>query len=165
MYLFPKWKECLNAANVIKEEEMEQLVLQLYLSYGAYRDGKEKKISMGYLLLGLFLGICSLISRIVFEKEKTDYKILIFSLLPGMIFLLYHFINSEAIGMGDGLLLCILGIWCTDKVWKLWYTSLLFFSIYGIFIATIKRISIKSKIPYFPFLWLANLLYMGVGYG
>ncbi len=143
---------------------MEEIILQIYLGYGAYRDGKEKRIPLWYLILGLCTSLILLISKVLLEKQEADLGLLVQSLLPGIVFLLYYLIKKAGVGMGDGLLLCIMGIWCMDRIWKIWYLSLVLFCCYGLVMMAVRKSDFKTRIPYFPFLWLAHLLCVGGGY-
>ena len=138
---------------------MEELVLQLYLGYGAMKDLKNKKIPVWYLVLG---GILALIFYI--REENRTVPLLLLALLPGIIFLLYSLIKKEKVGMGDGILLCIMGIWLSVKIWILWYASLLLVCLFSIVFLLLKRLTIHHDLPYYPFFWLAYLLYRGGSY-
>ena len=135
---------------------MEELVIQIFLGYGAIKDLKDRKIPVWYLILGSILAL-------IFYKgrENRSLFLLFLSLFPGFIFIMYSLIKKEGAGMGDGILLSIMGVWLSVKIWMLWYASLILICVFSVLLLLFKRLTIRQSLPYYPFFWLAYLLYRG----
>lgn len=138
---------------------MEEMVLHIYLGYGALRDGITKKIPVWYLLSGLLLS--AIFTRI---EKGIRLENIILSLVPGGIFLIYSLIKKEGLGLADGIMLCILGIWLSLNIWRIWYLSLVIIGMFSGILLLLKKVTPEKRLPYYPFLYLAYLLYQGGNY-
>ena len=135
---------------------MEELAIQIFLGYGSVKDLKDQKIPVWYMILG---GILALI--FYRREERSSLLLLLLSLFPGMIFIVYSLIKREGAGMGDGILLSIMGVWLSIKIWILWYASLILICLFSVVFLLLKKMTIQQSLPYYPFFWLAYLLYRG----
>ena len=138
---------------------MEEAVISVYLFYGAIRDAVTKKVPVWYLFLG---GIIIILYS--WDKRMTEISSCVYAMIPGLIFLIYRFIKKEGIGYADGIMLCFLGIQSGNEVWKICCLSLIFISIFSLILLGVKKISLKTKLPYYPFLFGAYLICYGVKY-
>lgn len=127
------------------------------------QDLKEKRLSMIYLEIGAVLGILFFMGEI--ESRKLDIEI-IFSFLPGIIFLLISKITKEKIGEGDGWLFLILGGCMGAKnTWLLWQISLILSSVFSLIVLVSKKNKAESQIAFVPFIWTAHVLLWSLHYG
>lgn len=135
---------------------MKELVIQLYLFWGVWKDIKTRSVPLWYFMVGMILSV-------IFLKKAETYQFenLILSFIPGGLFLLFSMIWPEKIGHGDGLLLVIAGSWFPEDIWEIYYLSLILISIFSLLILFFKKYSIKIKIPYYPFFWIAFLICRG----
>ena len=81
------------------------------------------------------------------------------SIIPGILCLVIAKVSREAIGYGDGLLLCMMGFYleCLTLIGIcLWAFTLA--GILGLFLLVTKRKKGKQEIPFVPFLFLGFLL-------
>ena len=139
--------------------KMEETIISLYLFYGAVRDVVTKKVPVWYLFLG---GIIIILYS--WDKKTTGISSYVYAMIPGLIFLLYRFIKKEGIGYADGIMLCFLGIQLGSEVWKVCCLSLVFISVFSLILLVLKKISLNTKLPYYPFLFGAYLVCYGVRY-
>ena len=65
------------------------------------------------LRISIFLGICGLGYSIYMRRDLWE---IIFALIPGVLCLVMGYITKQAIGYGDGILLCALGMWYSSEV-------------------------------------------------
>ena len=142
---------------------MKNMLLNLYLFWGMLQDLKERKISFIYLMVGAIIGVLFLIEG--FFGQCLEVIDILFSFLPGIIFLLIAKFSKEKIGFGDGWLFLILGGWIgSKKIWALWQLSLVLSATFSLLMLGIKKCRIKSQIPFIPFVWLIHLIFMGANY-
>ena len=135
---------------------MEQVIINIFLLLGAVKDFKTKRIPVWYLLLGIFLAAI-MAAYYGMGDKRWVYPVWVY-LLPGVLFLCYRLIVKKGIGYGDGVLLCILGICLGEKVWQVWYISLLLVSSLSVILMILKKADRSSKIAYYPFLWAAHFI-------
>lgn len=84
--------------------------------------------------------------------------------LIGVIALLISIISREAMGIGDGIVLCVIGLALgaikTLQLLMWSFMIIVLFSIVGIWL---KKINLKTKIPLMPFLFLGNVTSLLIG--
>ena len=126
------------------------------LAVTAYRDWKEKKI---YVCGVLLCGIAGLLLHILFqERALTD---MLAGASVGVMVLVIAKIGGECIGMGDGLVLMISGIFL--GFWgnvSLLLTALFFAAGTAWFLLVIKGKGRKYRLPFVPFLLAAYLVHL-----
>ena len=143
---------------------MKQILMNLYLLWGAIQDLKEKKISLVYLKVGVVLGLLFFIGEI--KRQNLIVGEITLSFLPGIMFLFVAKISREKIGVGDGWLFLIVACWLGAKeTWALWQMSLVLSSIYSFVMLITKKYSFSYCIAFVPFVWLAHLLLWSLYYG
>lgn len=79
------------------------------------------------------------------------------AVLPGLFLLILAWFTKESIGYGDGISVLLLGgmVGLRNCIWVLGI-SLLLLSLVGLVLLVIKRVDRKTKIPYLPFLLVAE---------
>lgn len=142
---------------------MRNILVNGYLMAGAFMDGKNKKLSMSYLWIGLVLGLGFLILDM--EQGNMSLEQGMLRLLPGILFLLYGKITGEKIGYGDGFMLIILGGCLTyPKLWYVWCVALFLIVFWAGYLLCVRKAGKNTRIPFLPFLWIADLLVWGMSY-
>lgn len=142
---------------------MKEMCLMLYLSLGAWMDGRKKKISSGFLAAGFSLGGMFWLADLSAREPSLIQGAL--RLLPGILFLLYGRLTKEKIGYGDGLLLLVLGVWLdAPELWRVWCLGiwLHFGTVLVLFLA--KKIRKEEGVPFLPFLCLSFGVVWGINY-
>ena len=120
------------------------LILFLITSWSDY---KEKEISITVLSIFAFLGI---ICNLIFHHISLTS--LLCGVLIGLFCLLVSLSTNEALGMGDGYLFMVSGIYLggIENI-KLLLFSLMFSSCFSVFY-TLYCKDIKRRIPFVPFI-------------
>ncbi len=133
---------------------MEVLVL-LFLGINAILDFKYKKIPWVLLVVFALIGIGS----ILISSPINWWQFLGAIVGIGMIFI--SVCTKQAIGLGDGLVLIVVGIFI-----GLWKTLMVLF-LAGILVAAVgivmmvqKKGNLKTSLPFIPFLLAAYGVYM-----
>lgn len=126
----------------------------VYLCISAYWDIRYKRIP--WCVQGM--GVVFLCIYIVVQWGEID-AFYITAFLPGIFLLLLSFITKENIGYGDGISVLILGgmIGFRNCIWVL-CISMLLLSVVGAVLLIVRRANRKSRIPYLPFLLMAESL-------
>lgn len=134
----------------------------IYLLWGTLQDVRTRTVSVLYLWIGTVLGFAS----VFFHSKENSLTIadLIFSLVPGMIFLLLGRSTREQVGYGDGWMLLILGMCLGSRIWRLWQLALILSAVFTVGMILLKKLQRTSRIPFLPFLWISHLLLWGMDY-
>ena len=142
---------------------MREFVINIYLLAGAYEDKKTKRIKTLYLWLGGLLGIvCKMVD---FGNKNLNFYEWIFSVIPGLLFLICAKAGNEKIGDGDGWVLIILGSCLPGvQIWGVFYFSVLLSAFYSLILLVMKKANRKTEIPYIPFLWMSDVVIRGLQY-
>lgn len=138
--------------------KMIEMILNVYLFWGALQDVREKTISHYFIKVGILIGLANCLWEIYLQVFYGKERIL--SLVPGIVFLVIAKISAEKIGYGDGMVFLILGSCMKPfEIWCLWQVSLWLDTIYSLIMVTIKKLQFHSKVAFLPFVWVAyNLL-------
>lgn len=132
---------------------LQQIVFLGMLGLSAYQDYKEKKVS---LYCVLFAGIAGIALHILFlEHSVAD---ILAGMSIGAVVLMISWVSRGRIGLGDGMVLVISGIFL--GFWqnlKLFMMALLLAGIWSLFLLTIKKKGRNYRIPFLPFLLAAYL--------
>lgn len=138
---------------------LKSVVVGILLLVQGYRDLREKEIPVWVTILG---GILGLILSVFEERTMLD---MVYAFLPGIFCLFFAKISREAIGYGDGILLCGLG--CMYSIEKL-LSICMIASVLGGITALVLFIFFHKKgnyeIPFVPFLflgWLVDTMMVG----
>lgn len=134
---------------------MSQVVLTLWLLICSLQDIKCKKISTTLLLLGFpFLLTVSIVTN------PIDFTSRILGFVAGVILIGISSITKGQIGIGDGLVISIIGLCLGIQIAvQIFMYGLFIAAIAAIIILGCKRGSRKTTMPFIPFLLLG---YLGV---
>lgn len=142
---------------------MKEFMLNFYLLWGTGQDIKERKISNLYLIVGMVGGLVFSIFNIL--KGDFVFGRWIVAWTPGIIFMVLAKVLKEKIGMGDGLVLLILGnFYGVKEICLLLQLVFVFLTIFSIALLCSKKVSGEYQIPFLPFLWMTHMLLWGLHY-
>lgn len=134
-----------------------KMLLLGVLAITAYRDWKEKVI---YLYVPMLAGVAGLILHL-FYQEHTIMDVFCGTGI-GAVVILIAMISGESIGIGDGVMLMVSGIFL--GFWgnlALFFTALLLVGLAALFLVVIKRKEKNYRVPFLPFLLVAYLFQLG----
>lgn len=125
-----------------------QGTIGIFLLISSWLDIRKKMVS------GIVLLIFAIIGWIFyFALNPMNILVLAGGMGIGVIVVLISKITDGQIGMGDGGLLCVTGIYMgLYKNLELFFGGLLLASLWGIFLLVTKRGKRKTEIPFVPFL-------------
>lgn len=116
-------------------------------------DIKSKKIPVWFI--GGFAIVCFLL-RWIQEVSLLEF---ILGILPGIILILLAIWSKEKIGIGDGLVVCIVGMAYTlETVISILGISFFLVAICSIGLLIVKKANGKTELPFLPYLFLGHLL-------
>lgn len=133
---------------------MEILVL-LFLGVNAILDFKYKKIPWALSICFIVIGIGSVLT----SSPINWWQFL--GVIVGIGMILISVCTKQAIGLGDGLVLLVVGIFI-----GLWKTLMILFlagilvAVVGIVLMVQKKGNLKTSLPFIPFLLAAYGVYM-----
>ncbi len=117
----------------------------------AWQDKKEMSVSKKILFLtGIFaiLGR-SLIGKIALQEWG-------FSLLPGLVLLVIGWLSGWQIGIGDGAVILVTGLWLgSRKTFIILLLGVFLCSIFCGGLVVFRKAGRKTEVPFVPFLWAA----------
>ena len=142
---------------------MNVILTNLYLFWGSIQDIKKRKISNVYLWTG---GIGGLAFRLIgYNYNSQAIMDWILTIVPGLLILLLSKKSKEKIGVGDGLVLLVLGnIMTFVEVCILLQIAIFLLFIFALILWSSRKFSKDYPIPLLPFLWLSHLLLWRLGY-
>ena len=144
-------------------EKIDVIITNIYLFWGTLQDVRRKKISDHYLLTGGLAGIFFKIVSLL--KGQLEVRQWVIAFLPGILFLVVAKITKEKIGMGDGLLLLILGnSMKLMEIYMLLQMAIIIVAAAALIMICGKKVSGDYQIPFLPFLWLSHILLWRLGY-
>ena len=119
-------------------------------------DIKYKKVRFEVTLVGLIIGTLFIILDIwngIFPYKKIG------GILFGIACLILGKITNEEIGYGDGMILCMLGLFYhTEQIFIVIFWASLFAIIVALFLIIIFQKNRKYEMPFIPFLTLGMLM-------
>lgn len=127
-------------------------ILTLYIFICTYSDIKTKTVSIPISILSFLL---ILTSKIIIKNFNLDTTIM--ALLPGIVLCLISLITKQALGLGDCIIMLIIGI-STNISFVIFVIVLAFtFScLYGLFLLILTR-KRNIVIPFVPFILIGYL--------
>lgn len=132
-----------------------EIVLLLFLIICAFLDIKEKQLP-ALFLVGVFM-ILVLLEIFLYQRSVSE---LVLDGILGGIFLVIGVVSKQAVGYADGFVLCcsglVLGFY---RNLNLLFYSLIAISLFSIIMLIIRKLTVKDRIPFLPFV-LAG--YLGV---
>lgn len=135
---------------------IQSYVLLGTLGVHSIEDIRQKKITV---TITLFSGILGILMHLVFQNQS------IFTMLTGVfsgsLILLFSYLSKGKIGMGDGIVLMLTGLYLGLKEnILLMLISFLAAGAWGLFLVTVRHTKKSERIPFVPFLFLGYGLMM-----
>ena len=142
---------------------MEELIINLYLLWGTWQDIKERKIGNIYLAVGAMGGVVFGILKI--QIGDFSFRERVAAWIPAIVFFIFAKLWKEKIGLGDGLLLWVLGnFWNIGELWFVLQVSFALLMIFSLLLLCGKKACKDCQIPFLPFLWMSHTLLWGMYY-
>ena len=108
------------------------------------------------LWISLGFGCCSFLYSICCERGWSSFA---FAILPGILCLFLGFCTRQAIGYGDGILLCSLAmLYSLEDLMELIIIAVFFAGIMAFVLLIIFHKNRKDEVPFVPFLFLSWLI-------
>lgn len=129
------------------------VILGVSLGIFAVLDIKYQEISvLPVLVLGVVISGVRL-------WNGTGVAELLLGLIPGVFLLLASFFTRGSVGVGDGLVLLVLGIGCGfERTVFMFWTALFAGGVYAAILLLSKKAGRKTLFPFLPFLFLGYTL-------
>ncbi len=116
------------------------------------------ELPLYYMLLFLVLSGCC---RFMFF-DGTLLEILL-GTIPGFLFILLSGVSKGAIGIGDGVLVGAVGVWCGfSETLLLLILAFTLSSLAALLLLALKKKKLHDPIPFAPFLGLSAILSFGL---
>ena len=130
------------------------LVFGALVGLSAY-DMKEKKVKVAAVA---FLGMAVVVYRLYIGAGAAE---LFSGLVPGILLLVVSFVTRGSIGEGDGLVLCVLGLFCGVKQ-TVAILGMAFFlcAALSVLLLLCRRVNKKTELPFLPCLCSGYVLYL-----
>ena len=146
--LFAMWRE--------RELSMwKVLLVAVYLLGLSVYDYREKSVPIQLLTAGAVWAAIMLLVEIVSGMWMWNR---IWDMIPGVLLFVIARMTGN-LGLADGIVLWIVGVILgRGEAWMLLLISFMLVFIFSVCFLFLKRIHMKSKIPYIPFLNIAFLL-------
>lgn len=142
---------------------MKNVIVNMYLFWGAWRDIKTRRIKNIYLALGGIPGF--IITWLQIANEKIFLWEWICGLIPGMFFLVYAKASKERVGLGDGMVLLVLAnFFRCYELFQVLCIALIFMILFSVVVLCMGRIFRDCEIPFLPFLWMSHSVLWGFHY-
>ncbi len=126
------------------------------LSIAAWQDKKELSISRTFLI---WSGIFAVLGRILTADRAISLLEWGLSLLPGIIFIGLGWLSKWQIGIGDGVIILIMGLWLgIRETVAVLLMGMFLCSIVCGGLLLVRKAGRKTKVPFVPFLWAAYLI-------
>lgn len=129
------------------------------LIVGSVYDLKSRRIPKWLLLTGGVLAMTGLLINGVLSGFRVSLWEGAMSLLPGIGLMVLSRLTEKKVGMGDGILLVLLGLFeGSSKVFAVFCLGLFLQSIMAVVLLLLKKADKQTCIPFAPFLLLARIL-------
>lgn len=131
------------------------LAVWLLLILGSACDIVRKKIPVLLLAGG---AVAAAAGTMAVWKDGTGNITWGYGIVPGVGMILIAFATREKIGYGDGALLILLGLLEGERVMIELLLALFLAAVFGIFLLVLRRATVRTQIPFVPFLLAAHIL-------
>ena len=132
----------------------EWIMLGVLAGFAVY-DLWWKKVNVAAVAL---FGIAVIVYR---SCGNTAIREMISGFVPGLGLLLLSFITKESIGIGDGLVLCVMGAFCGIKqAIAILGMALLLSAVLAMVLLACKRAGKKTELPFLPCLCGGYFLFL-----
>lgn len=133
-----------------------KVVLLLTFAGTAYRDYKEKEIPLWMPALAAIVGM--ILHLLCWETTLAD---ILLGTLVGVLLLFVAWISRERVGIGDGIMLMVSGIFLGFRGnLTLLFMALGMVGLVALFFIVVKRKGKDYRLPFVPFLLAAYLVYL-----
>lgn len=133
---------------------MQWIVFSFYMGLSTVSDWKKRKIN-----LGLTLGVMVVLLGWVILRENVGWKELSLRSMPGILLTVLAIWKKEVVGIGDGLCLIVHGlVWSCLQIVKIMICSMGLLALWGTGLILLKKGKWDTKLPYIPFLSIANVM-------
>lgn len=134
-------------------EEAEWIMLAILTGFAVY-DMKTKMIPVGAVVI---LAVGVFLYRLCMGSGIWE---LIIGLIPGALLVVLAFATKESIGTGDGLVLCVLGLFCGwRQCLAIFGMALVLSAILSMILLICHKVGRKTELPFLPSLFGGYLLY------
>lgn len=135
---------------------MQKIMLIGLLGWCSLEDVKQKKLTVLYILMfgvgGVFLHLVAPVCSI--------YSML-WGMLLGLALILVSMVTRGSVGLGDGILLVVTGVYLGgSKNLELFMIGLLLAALWSLGLMVVKKKKGKEEIAFVPFLLISYLLMM-----
>lgn len=140
------------------EDNITRGVVLVFLCICAVSDIRKKEIPFGMTAAGMTAAAVYTMCRM--RNGAVSVTELIFSLLPGLCFLLLSRCTKEKIGYGDGLMLLIIG--AAVGFYQCFFAlciGLFFSACFAVLLLILHKAGKGSRLPFIPFLALGMGVY------
>ena len=118
-------------------------------------DCRYRQIPISVTVIGGFVG---LIFSMLEKRAPTD---VFMGLLPGIVCLFIGWITREAVGYGDGFLLCAMGMYLSvEGIVAIIMGASFFAGILGMILIIFRKKKGTDQLPFVPFLLVAAVIYL-----
>ena len=132
------------------------ILLLILLLICSWMDIKRKTISGILLCVFAIIGI---MLNVIFRP--VSLAMLVSGMAVGAVVLVVSKLTKEQIGMGDGSLLCITGLYMGFyKNLEMFLSALFLAAVWGIVLLIIRKGGRKTEIPFVPFMMLSYVCMM-----
>lgn len=130
---------------------MQNYVLLGLLVPCAAEDIRKKEVNVIYILL---LGIVGVLLHLI--SPNCSISSILLGLLPGAAMMAVSLLSRGSVGMGDGILLVVTGVYLGGgKTLCLLLTALLLAALWALAVLVLKKKTRKERIAFVPFLLAA----------
>lgn len=134
---------------------MQKYVLLGLLSLCTWEDIRQKKVTLIYILIFGIIGVW----MHLFAPACSVYSML-WGMVPGAVMIMVSRFSRGSVGVGDGILLTVTGIYLgSPGNLELFLTGLLLAACWALFLLATGKKKGKETIPFIPFL-LASYVVM-----
>lgn len=131
------------------------IIMVLYLLVLSIYDCKEKRVPVWLLYIGgMFVTIVSVID----VMRGVTIWLPLLGTLPGILLIFVAFVTGK-MGIADGIVLTIAGVLLgPQESWIIFVISLMLIFVSSVFLLLMRKIKLRTRIPYIPFLTVAFVL-------
>ncbi len=135
---------------------VKSVVLIGFLAYFSYEDIRERKISNKMVAVMAAVG---LILAVITMSPDIIIKSIICGGAAGALAFLTELLSHGGLGRGDVLVIAALGVYIGDfSILIIIFISLIVLCLFCIAGMLLKKINMKSKLPYIPFLLIGVII-------
>lgn len=114
------------------------------------------------LWISAVLGCCGFVYSLCTQRMGWE---MVYALLPGLFCLFLGFVTRQAVGYGDGILLCALGVFYTcEELMQICTIAIVAAGFAGLILLVVFQKSGKYEIPFVPFLFLGWCICFGMDF-